>query len=270
MAGGPFGPFDLPAVRDFIRLIAPRRGGVSGRRRRGPRPPDAARTRGARGTNERSPPWRPTDERAGATSTPEGTASWPSRSTSSPLPGMIEGPPAASIPGRVQEWYCLGSVPRPASWASAVIGAWTTRHSAGERGWCSARSRLRPLSTRSAGRTRCVLLDPAGEVFRQSRAVELAGPSTSSSVCARYEGVDDGFARWSTPSCRSATTSCPAASCRARRNRRGAAAAAGRIDERRRRGVVLPRPPRVPAVHPPAVVPWREVPRSSSPAITAP
>ena len=28
VAGGPFGPFDLPAVRDFIRVFAPRRGEI--------------------------------------------------------------------------------------------------------------------------------------------------------------------------------------------------------------------------------------------------
>ena len=39
--------------------------------------------------------------------------------------------------------------------------------------------------------TLTILLDPAGEVFRQSRAAELAGREHLVLVCARYEGVDE-------------------------------------------------------------------------------
>ena len=36
-----------------------------------------------------------------------------------------------------------------------------------------------------------ILLDPIGEVFRQSRAADLAGRSHLIFVCPRYEGVDE-------------------------------------------------------------------------------
>jgi tRNA (guanine37-N1)-methyltransferase len=36
-----------------------------------------------------------------------------------------------------------------------------------------------------------ILLDPAGEVFRQARAADLASRSHLVLVCPRYEGVDD-------------------------------------------------------------------------------
>ena len=53
-----------------------------------------------------------------------------------------------------------------------------------------------------------ILLDPAGEVFRQARAADLADArrTWSSSVRATRASTS-GSARWSTWSCRSATTS---------------------------------------------------------------
>ena len=53
-------------------------------------------------------------------------------------------------------------------------------------------SRSRPPSTRSAAPdSTVILLDPAGEVFRQARAADLASATHLIFVCPRYEGVDE-------------------------------------------------------------------------------
>ena len=51
-----------------------------------------------------------------------------------------------------------------------------------------------------------ILLDPAGEPFRQARASELATRDHLILVCPRYEGVDDRIRALVDWSCRSATT----------------------------------------------------------------
>src|SRR3990172_7680411 len=73
-----------------------------------------------------------------------------------------------------------------ASGASAGIAASTTRPTAGGGGGgAAALAALRgPAST-------VILLDPAGEVFGQARAGDLAGREHLVLVCPRYEGVDD-------------------------------------------------------------------------------
>ncbi len=67
-----------------------------------------------------------------------------------------------------------------------------TPRMAAARGWSSARSPSRPHSTRSADqKSTVILVDPAGEVFGQARASDLATRSHLIFVCPRYEGVDD-------------------------------------------------------------------------------
>jgi len=109
------------------------------------------------------------------------------------FPGMLEGPLSESIPGRIRErglvdirihdlrqWGLgrhrsvddtpygggAGMVLRPEPVAAAVDAL------------------RRPEST-------TILLDPGGEVFRQSRAMDLAGREHLLLVCPRYEGVDE-------------------------------------------------------------------------------
>ena len=72
VAGGPFGPFDLPAVRDFIRVFAPRRGEivVDAEALDLQPPPD----RGTPGDRPRAPRRRNNRRTAGGTSAPEGSS----------------------------------------------------------------------------------------------------------------------------------------------------------------------------------------------------
>jgi len=72
VAGGPFGPFDLPAVRDFIRVFAPRRGEivVDAEALDLRMPADSA----APGERKRAPRRRTNKRTAKGTSTPEGAS----------------------------------------------------------------------------------------------------------------------------------------------------------------------------------------------------
>jgi tRNA (guanine37-N1)-methyltransferase len=109
------------------------------------------------------------------------------------FPAMIRGPLAESIPGRILD------------------GDLASLHVHDLREWGLGRHRsvddtpygggagmiLRPEPVAAAlDRFRepdslVVLLDPAGEVFRQARAADLATRSHLIFVCPRYEGIDD-------------------------------------------------------------------------------
>ena len=192
VAGGPFGPFDLPAVRDFIRVFAPRRGEIV---------VDAEAldlqaaggSRGAGGPGARSPP---SDEQANGQDE--------ARSGRSVLmaleidvltlfPTMIEGPLAASIPGRIQE-RGLATV-RVHDLRDWGLGRHRTVDDTTYGGGAGMVLRPEPVAAALGALRRpdtlSILLDPAGEVFRQSRAVELAAREHLLLVCARYEGVDE-------------------------------------------------------------------------------
>ena len=119
VGGGPFGTFDLPAVRAFIRIFAPRRGEIvvdaealdlrpgevadarsrRARRRRdaGPRKPPRRRSRrtasGDAGRAGASRPMTP----------PSGRAMTLEIDVLTLFPAMIDGPLAESIPGRIQD-----------------------------------------------------------------------------------------------------------------------------------------------------------------------
>ena len=125
--GGPYGEFDVPAVRAFVRVFAPRRGEIvvdtealdltvprrlrgggagrpkAPRRRSGPRRPKARCGRRGVGHRRRIAGRRPSAAR--------GAARPPTRTDRMPLeievltlfPEMVDGPLAASIPGRIQE-----------------------------------------------------------------------------------------------------------------------------------------------------------------------
>ena len=126
------------------------------------------------------------------------------------FPAMVEGPLAASIPGRIQE-RGLATV-RVHDLRDWGLGRHRTVDDTTYGGGAGMVLRPEPVAAALAALRRpdtlSILLDPAGEVFRQSRAVELAAPRAPRSWCApATRASTSGSARWSTSSCRSATTS---------------------------------------------------------------
>lgn len=109
------------------------------------------------------------------------------------FPAMLEGPLSASIPGRVLEQH-LAKV------QIHDLRAWGLgRHRSVDDypygGGAGMVLRPEPVAAaldalRGPG-SFVVLLDPAGEVYEQARAHDLAGRSHLILVCPRYEGVDD-------------------------------------------------------------------------------
>jgi tRNA (guanine37-N1)-methyltransferase len=109
------------------------------------------------------------------------------------FPPMIEAPLALSIPGRIQE-QGLATV-RTHDLREFGIGRHKLVDDAPYGGGAGMVMRVEPLVD-AIERVRrddstVILLDPAGEVFSQARAVDLAARSHLVLVCARYEGVDD-------------------------------------------------------------------------------
>ena len=109
------------------------------------------------------------------------------------FPPMIEGPLAASIPGRIQERGLVTlRVHDLRDWG---LGRHRTVDDATYGGGAGMVMRPEPVAAalavlRQPGSV-AILLDPAGEVYRQPRAVELAAHEHLILVCARYEGVDE-------------------------------------------------------------------------------
>lgn len=109
------------------------------------------------------------------------------------FPAMVEGPLARSIPGRIQEQglatirvhdlrdWGLG---RHRSVDDTPYGGGAGMILRPEPVVAAIDALRRPDST-------VVLLDPAGEVFRQATAAELATHGHLVFVCPRYEGVDE-------------------------------------------------------------------------------
>ena len=109
------------------------------------------------------------------------------------FPAMVEGPLAASIPGRIQERGLVTiRVHDLRDWG---LGRHRTVDDATYGGGAGMVMRPEPVAAALAALRRpgslAILLDPAGEVYRQSRAVELAARDHLILVCARYEGVDE-------------------------------------------------------------------------------
>jgi tRNA (guanine37-N1)-methyltransferase len=109
------------------------------------------------------------------------------------FPAMFEGPLGASIPGRIRDQGLAEILVHDLrEWG---IGRHRTLDDAPYGGGAGMIMRPEPVAAaldtlRTQGST-AILMDPAGEVFRQARAVELAGREHLIVVCPRYEGVDD-------------------------------------------------------------------------------
>jgi len=109
------------------------------------------------------------------------------------FPAMVEGPLRASIPGRILERGLADlRVHDLREWG---IGRHRSVDDTPYGGGAGMILRPEPVADaldalRRDGST-TILLDPAGEVFRQSRAAELASRSHLIFVCPRYEGVDE-------------------------------------------------------------------------------
>ncbi|HEX9550093.1 MAG TPA: tRNA (guanosine(37)-N1)-methyltransferase TrmD, partial [Candidatus Limnocylindrales bacterium] len=109
------------------------------------------------------------------------------------FPAMLDGPLAASVPGRIRE-QGLADIR-----IHDLRGWGLARHrsvdDAPYGGGAGMVMRPEPVAAalddlRYPGST-AILLDPAGEVFRQARAAELARRDHLIFICPRYEGVDD-------------------------------------------------------------------------------
>ena len=109
------------------------------------------------------------------------------------FPAMFEGPLAQSIPGRIQE-QGLASI-RIHDLREWGIGRHRSVDDAPYGGGAGMILRPEPvadaLDTMRRPDSVAILLDPAGEVFRQARAADLATRSHLVFVCPRYEGVDE-------------------------------------------------------------------------------
>jgi tRNA (guanine37-N1)-methyltransferase len=109
------------------------------------------------------------------------------------FPAMIVEPLAASIPGRIQERGLVTIVAHDLrEWG---LGRHRSVDDAPYGGGAGMVMRPEPIAAALDALRRpdslVVLLDPAGEVFSQGRAHDLAGRSHIVLLCPRYEGIDD-------------------------------------------------------------------------------
>jgi len=109
------------------------------------------------------------------------------------FPAMLEGPLSESIPGRIRE-QGLADI-RVHDLREWGLGRHRSVDDTPYGGGAGMVMRPEPVAAaldalRGPG-SMTILLDPAGEVFRQARAVELAGREHLVLVCPRYEGVDE-------------------------------------------------------------------------------
>ena len=109
------------------------------------------------------------------------------------FPGMLEGPLSESIPGRIRDSGLVDirihdlrrwGLGRHRSVDDAPYGGGAGMVLRPEPVAAALDELGRPESTK-------ILLDPGGEVFRQARAMDLAGRGHLLLVCPRYEGVDE-------------------------------------------------------------------------------
>ena len=109
------------------------------------------------------------------------------------FPAMIAGPLSESIPGRIQEQGLVTIRTRDLrDWG---IGRHRAVDDAPYGGGAGMILRPEPVADALDALRRpeslVILMDPVGEVFRQTRAAELATRSHLIFVCPRYEGVDE-------------------------------------------------------------------------------
>jgi tRNA (guanine37-N1)-methyltransferase len=109
------------------------------------------------------------------------------------FPAMVDAPLAASIPGRIQE-RGLVSI-RTHDLREWGLGRHRSVDDAPYGGGAGMVMRPEPIAAGIDAVRRedslVILLDPAGEVFSQARAEDLAARPHLVLVCARYEGVDE-------------------------------------------------------------------------------
>ena len=109
------------------------------------------------------------------------------------FPRMLEGPLSESIPGRIQE-RGLATI-RIHDLRQWGLGKHRSVDDAPYGGGAGMVLRPEPvaaaLDALRRPDTTAILLDPGGDVFRQSVAVDLAARPHLILVCPRYEGVDD-------------------------------------------------------------------------------
>jgi tRNA (guanine37-N1)-methyltransferase len=109
------------------------------------------------------------------------------------FPAMVEGPLAASIPGRIQE-QGLATI-RVHDLRGWGLGRHRSVDDAPYGGGAGMIFRPEPVALALDDLRRpdstVILLDPAGETFRQARAHDLARRTHLILVCPRYEGVDE-------------------------------------------------------------------------------
>jgi tRNA (guanine37-N1)-methyltransferase len=109
------------------------------------------------------------------------------------FPAMLEGPLTSSIPGRIRDQGIADiRVHDLREWG---LGRHRSVDDAPYGGGAGMVMRPEPvaaaLDALRGPATTVILLDPAGEVFRQARAGDLARREHLVLVCPRYEGVDD-------------------------------------------------------------------------------
>lgn len=109
------------------------------------------------------------------------------------FPEMVAGPLAASIPGRIQErGLAVIRVHDLRTWG---LGRHRSVDDATYGGGAGMVLRPEPVAGALAALRRSastvILVDPAGEPFRQARAGDLAARSHLVLLCPRYEGVDE-------------------------------------------------------------------------------
>jgi tRNA (guanine37-N1)-methyltransferase len=109
------------------------------------------------------------------------------------FPAMIEGPLAASIPGRIQERGLVQI--RTHDLREWGIGRHRSVDDAPYGGGAGMVMRPEPIAAALDALRRpdsvAILLDPGGATFGQAQAHDLAGRSHLILVCPRYEGVDE-------------------------------------------------------------------------------
>jgi tRNA (guanine37-N1)-methyltransferase len=109
------------------------------------------------------------------------------------FPAMVEGPLAQSIPGRIQEQgLAIIRVRDLREWG---LGRHRSVDDAPYGGGAGMILRPEPVAAALEATRRpesvVILLDPAGEVFHQARAADLATRPHLVFLCPRYEGVDE-------------------------------------------------------------------------------
>ena len=109
------------------------------------------------------------------------------------FPAMLDGPLGGSIPARILE-QGLAAV-RVHDLRDWGLGRHRSVDDAPYGGGAGMILRPEPVAAALESLRRpdsiAILLDPAGEVFRQARAADLAARSHLIFVCPRYEGVDE-------------------------------------------------------------------------------